>query len=857
MARSTISPRETTESNGAVSGARCAVRRRSGGARGWPREARVICTHSSRRRTSHVISMVVALLALSLGSASAQTGTISGLVTDTNGIPQSSVTVQAFDADGKSVAIVSTSNVPATLGTYVTGSLSVGNYYVRATVPTGSYLVGELYNDIPCTFSPCTPTTGTAVSVYDQQTTDVSFVLTLGGRISGVVSDVNGTPIAGVNVLASSSSNPAVSISAITNALGFYSVPSTGMAPANYNLRTINALGYVNEVYDDLPCAPTCNVTAGTPVAVTGGQTTTNINLALVLGNRITGIVSDLNDPIVGVNVQAINSTNGAVAAAAATAAGGAYTISGLLAGTYLGRTVNQLGYLDEVFDNVLCPQCAANVTAAGGTPIVFNGQGETAANTNFVLARGGQITGRVTDATTGAGIGNMTVVIMDASGRQLVTTTTSNLPATLGNYGTTGLLGGTYLARILGSPATPYVPEVFDNLTCVPCRVTDGTPIEVTIGVVTSNVNFALDAGGRLSGTIRDSTTLLPLTTIFVDVFNSSGVNVGFTTASGVPGTFTSVGLPAGNYVARTRALQSTAPASQGYVNEVYNNVTCSGCNPLSGSTPIAVNVNQITPNIDFLLDWGARIAGHVQDDGTGQPIQNVFVQLFNSRGLQASIATTNASGDYLSPEGLAPGNYHAGTSNGLGYINELFDGLRCPGGSICTPTSGMEIPVGAPDTVADNVDFSLQLGGRIAGMITDAATLAPLGGVSAVAYNTAGIAAGGGVSDATGAFITSGLLPGTYHVGTNNSIGRVNEVYSDTPCLGCDPAATGVGVAVAQGTVTPDINFELDTGGRVSGVVAGAGGTALQGVTVEIYANPAGRTPPQRASPTRPAAT
>ena len=127
--------------------------------------------------------------------------------------------------------------------------------------------------------------------------------------------------------------------------------------------------------------------------------------------------------------MQITNATTLANVTSVVTAANGTYTASNVPAGSYFVRTQNSLGYFDEIHNNVQCFGC--NLATAGGTPIAFAGSAGGAATIDFALTRGGQITGRITDAATGAALGGAQVQILDASARILSTTTTSNVVAT------------------------------------------------------------------------------------------------------------------------------------------------------------------------------------------------------------------------------------------------------------------------------------------------------------------------------------------------------------------------------------------------------------------------------------------
>jgi hypothetical protein len=162
---------------------------------------------------------------------------------------------------------------------------------------------------------------------------------------------------------------------------------------------------------------------------------------------------------------------------------------------------------------------------------------------------------------------------------------------------------------------------------------VTDGMPVDVALGSVAGGIDIALTTGGRIGGTVSGGSPAAPLAGILVDFINAAGAtssSVGTNSA----GTYLSGGLPPGTYYARTRGSSSAPPASQGFANEVFDNVACSGCSPTSG-TPITVAAGATTPNIDFVLAPGGRVSGRVTDLATGSPLAGVTVQFYSRAGL------------------------------------------------------------------------------------------------------------------------------------------------------------------------------------------------------------------------------
>ena len=119
----------------------------------------------------------------------------------------------------------------------------------------------------------------------------------------------------------------------------------------------------------------------------------------------------------------------------------------------------------------------------------------------------------------------------------------------------------------------------------------------------------------------------------------------------------------------------------------------------------------------------------------------------------------------------GLAPGTYYLRAASKLPYLGELYNNLPCPGGN-CTVTDGT--PVGVTvGTTTSGINFTLAVGGTIAGKVMDAGTEAPLANILVSAYsasNPRGDRAGQGWTNASGSYAINGLATGTYFVITSN---------------------------------------------------------------------------------------
>ena len=337
--------------------------------------------------------VILLLITLVPAPASAQaTGAISGTVTDAaTSVPLANIGVRIYAAPRLLMAYVRTDAT----GAYTGGGLPSGTYYV-VTDETFPYFP-ELYNDLPCPGSQCAPASGTGVTVTaGETTTGIDFALQLGGTIAGTVTDAaTGAPLAGITVKVIVN---AVDRSAITDASGSYTV--AGLATGSYYVWSTNSFPYIDELFDGIQCPNNnCRWWDGSPVAVTAGATTANIDLALTHGGTIAGTITEAGTttPLGGMRVDVYNEYGGWLNASLSDASG-AYSLSGLTTGKYYLKTLNAFPYLDELYENLPCLGGSCQVTAGKGVNVTV---GQTTLGIDFQLQMGGTITGTVTDAVT------------------------------------------------------------------------------------------------------------------------------------------------------------------------------------------------------------------------------------------------------------------------------------------------------------------------------------------------------------------------------------------------------------------------------------------------------------------------
>ena len=107
---------------------------------------------------------------------------------------------------------------------------------------------------------------------------------------------------------------------------------------------------------------------------------------------------------------------------------------------------------------------------------------------------------------------------------------------------------------------------ELFNDRLCLgwTCDETAGDPVSVTRGLETQNVDFTLAEGGTITGSVLSSATGTAICEgAWVGIWNSSG-NFLCDEFANQSGSYTSCGLPSGQYFAGTEIWQS-------FVNEFY----------------------------------------------------------------------------------------------------------------------------------------------------------------------------------------------------------------------------------------------------------------------------------------------
>jgi len=569
------------------------------------------------------ICLVLAfLLAISV-TAYADTGAISGTVTDSEGDPIVGLTVEAENEqeDGE-WSTTTNSN-----GEYTLSSLPAGQYIVEACPGcTGLYYINQLYNG-KTNFEEANAVTVTA----GETMTDIDFELSPSGAITGTVTDSEGNPVANMTVEAENyDDDEEMDMDADTDEEGVYLI--TGLPPGNYRVCTDsseNELTYENVCYND------ASRQDANAVPLVGTNTASGIDFVVSAGGGISGTVTDSGgEPIEGLRVEAIDYTTDDYASGDETDANGVYTLLGLSSGSYKVRacaSCEDLPYVDMLYNNQTSWDKADAVTVTAP---------DITSSKDFTLPAGTSISGQVSGYDSGTG-GYVALEGADISAENFSNGQWAGWAESDANgaYTIKGLQAGSYRVRAEHEDYSQrYYPAAVDWAGAQAVATTVADPAE--------DIDFELGLGGRIAGTIINQDTDEPITeSVWVNACPTNGEPWG-RGANQIEedGSYVITGLPAGTYKVSANA--------DGYDEEFYEDQT-----DWMMAEAVEVVIGQVTEDVDFTLkaeSGGAIIGRVVLADET--PVRDAWVNANSMEHMKWKGDNTDENGEFRLT-GITPG--------------------------------------------------------------------------------------------------------------------------------------------------------------------------------------------------------
>jgi hypothetical protein len=473
--------------------------------------------------------------------------------------------------------------------------------------------------------------------------------------------------------------------------------------------------------------------------------------------------------------VAAYDST-GALAISATAAADGRYTLN-VSPGSYRVLAYDPSGvYATSFYPNAESFETSTLLSVQTAT-----------ASINLSLVRGGFFAGSVkSGATARPGI---TVAVYNLSGTRRGFTQTD----ASGQYRLV-VPPGQYKLAVYDESQT-YASSFYSGQnTFANASIVSVTQSETTVA------NLAVTLAARIGGTLRDAVTHAMLPGIRATAYDAQGNSIG-AAQSDANGHY-QLALPAASY----RLVFDDAIAG------LHASVYWPDAESFDTAAALTVAAGE-SKTADAAMATGGRFEGTVVSGLTLAPLPNISVAAFNADGTIRARTATDASGHFslLVP----PGTYRAGAfDEALAYAAMFYPQQLVFAGA--TP-----VAIVASQHIA--ISFGLSPGGRIAGIVRDAATSMPVSGAIVGVY-------------AGGTLLASAMTrsDGSYRFVAPHG---VFDVIAFDPSLRYATAPKAA-VTLAAGQTIEGLNFSMAAGAAVSGDARDlTSRAAIGGITVSAF--------------------
>jgi hypothetical protein len=649
---------------------------------------------------------------LSAMAAADPPAVVRGRITGPGGEPAVGAQVAAYDEDGRFAGVALTD--------------VHGRYQLAPTLP-GLLSLRVRANgllDVATGSAPCASScerVGSALAVPERGAVSGDFKLGAGLSVSGTVTeDGTTTPLESIPVNAVDGSNTLVG-SAPTNANGEYVI--SGLSAGDIWVVTANISPWVDETYDDHPLPGHWGAPDhGDAVTLTEDQSATGIDFALVEGGHIDGTITDAatTDPIPSSQVFFFDSSGQRIIGNhTSTNSSGQYLSHAQPPGTAYVQAWGPFhaGYVDQFYPDLLCPRYAGCDLADATAINVVSGVTETA---DLALSIGASISGSVLSAATNDPLDGKVTLYRDDGTR-----ITDRFIEADGSYVFTALLDDAF--HLASSENTNlYFDELYDDLP-IATPITDGTQVVTTLGVETSGIDFVLDRGSAIEGTLTHAATGDPIPYARVHASDAGTGGDIFSDDTDINGSFRIAPLPPGDY-----RVMTILPDP--WVDELYDDVVCTPnfCDQ-TAATLITVGADEIVGGIDIALDLPSTVSGRVTSAATGLPIEGAAVLALDGGNFESDF--TAADGTYEIT--LYRGNFQVIASH-EGLMRQVYGGGYCA--SLSCDGAGTPVAVGSESHIT-GIDLALEEGGVVSGTVTSVADGSPVPLVRIWLYDETGL--------------------------------------------------------------------------------------------------------------------
>jgi len=381
------------------------------------------------------------------------------------------------------------------------------------------------------------------------------------------------------------------------------------------------------------------------------------------------------------------------------------------------------------------------------------------------------------------------------------------------GSYYAGGLLDNNYIVTI--NPSYPWAKQWYNGQE----QVQDADSVSISAGGIITGIDFTLQPGGQITGTVYADDGTTPLENVNVDLDQGW-----FGTCTDSNGHFVIDAVPYGDQVVVAgRGWNWCLNEQSIYMGEYYSET-----NIYDNATLVTVNGgDDIAENINFTMEEGGVITGRVTAAVGGAPFEDLSVWADEYYNNNFGYHTRTDPNGYYTLTGLVAADYMIQSAAPYPYAKQWYDHQE-------HGQQADQIAVSLGATVT-GIDLELEPGGMITGYVYDAGGSNPLENINV------DLAQGwyGTCTDSNGYYELQGApygdqvvqAGGDWNHCQNQQSAYIKEYYNET--YNYDDATP---VTLNSGDdIGENINFTMDTGGTITGrVTAEAGGAGLENVHV-----------------------
>ena len=481
-----------------------------------------------------------------------------------------------------------------------------------------------------------------------------------------------------------------------------------------------------------------------------------------------------------------LHGSSDAVIATTSTDSNGFYKFSGVIPGLYTVVETNLSTEYEDVadYDSVGDGDPQDGDVVVDGKVFVEVNSAEDDARNDFVdKLKNGSISGVVTDdrGNTLAGV----TIILKLGGDVVAAATTE--PD--GTYSFTNLVPGDYVVEEINPAGFPIDISDYDNSDDLDPS-DKNTAIDNSIGVQLhpgeddKNNNFVDSNSGKISGTVKDDEGT-PLVSVLIALTLLSDNTTVATTLTGSDGSYLFSQLAPGDY----NVFEQNPAAFPINISDRDTNKDTGSSDPadsdISVDNKIGVRLlpGEFDEGNDFVDSNKGKITGSVTDN-LSNPLIGVLLELKSGSTVIKS-TLTGANGAYAFEE-IPPGTYTVVETNPSSFPTNISDKDNSPDGD---PTDGkndidnvigVKLDAGETDSDNDFVDAktgSVVKTGSISGTVKDDNGKF-LRGVIIQLKDSTGAVLRTTATGRNGAYVFSGVVPGTYSLFEINPPGYTTDV-------------------------------------------------------------------------------